>query len=98
MARAPRPSMISGDVAGSDRDHLMQQSGRIPIPAISLHLNGRRDITHSETPMNWTLIAVALLFGPAQTDGTDPNLMREAAAVRAEIARSAAALRQYTWT
>jgi hypothetical protein len=44
------------------------------------------------------LLAAALLFGRAQTDGTDPNLMREAAAVRAEIARSAAALREYTWT
>jgi hypothetical protein len=30
--------------------------------------------------------------------GVDPNLMREAAAVRAEVARSRDALRDYTWT
>lgn len=47
--------------------------------------------------MNRSLIAAALLYGSGYAQGIDANLIREAAAVRAEIARSAAALRQYTW-
>ena len=40
-------------------------------------------------------IAVAAL---CSRPGVDPNLVREVAAVRAEVARSIDALRQYTWT
>lgn len=36
--------------------------------------------------------------GGLRGQGADANLMREAAAVRAEIARSASGLRQYVWT
>jgi hypothetical protein len=43
------------------------------------------------------LIGLAPL-GKIQAQGIDPNLMREVAAVRAEMARSNAGLRQYTWT
>jgi len=53
--------------------------------------------------MNLRLTASLLLCLSApprwmHAQGSDPNLMREATAVRAEIARSAAALRQYLWT
>jgi hypothetical protein len=53
--------------------------------------------------MKWRWIAPALLCASAASDGlrgqgADANLMREAAAVRAEIARSASGLRQYAWT
>jgi hypothetical protein len=38
------------------------------------------------------------LPGPALAQVPDPNLMREVSAIRAEVARSSAALRQYSWT
>ena len=44
------------------------------------------------------LLCGFLSLGRMDAQGVDPNLMREAAAVRAEVARSTAALRQYTWT
>ena len=56
------------------------------------------DITHLEIAMNRSLIAAALLCGSGYAQGIDANLVREVAAVRAEIARSLAALRQYTWS
>jgi hypothetical protein len=53
--------------------------------------------------MKWLWIAAVLLCpstpsGWLRAQGADPNVLREAAAVRAEIARSTAALRQYGWT
>lgn len=51
--------------------------------------------------MRWMAPVLLCLSGsssPAPAQGADANVMREAAAVRAEIARNAAALRQYTWT
>jgi hypothetical protein len=52
--------------------------------------------------MRMRLMAGLLLFGVASlrtiaAQGVDPNLTREVAAVRAEVARSNLALRQYTW-
>ncbi len=44
------------------------------------------------------LVCGLSLPGRMRAQGVDPNLMREVGAVRAEIARSMAALRQYTWT
>ena len=53
--------------------------------------------------MRISFAAGLLLCGLAPSGGiraqaVDPNLLREAAAVRAEVARSRAVLRQYTWT
>jgi hypothetical protein len=50
--------------------------------------------------MRMRLVAGLLLCGLQWTraQGVDPNLMREAAAVRAQVARSRDALRDYTWT
>ena len=53
--------------------------------------------------MKWRWIMPVLLYvstpsGGLRGQGADANVMREAAAVRAEIARSASGLRQYAWT
>jgi hypothetical protein len=53
--------------------------------------------------MRMRLVAGLLLCGLSSllrigAQAIDPNLMREVTAVRAEVARSNAALRQYTWT
>ena len=44
------------------------------------------------------LLCGVLSFQRGGAQSADPNLMREAAAVRAEVARSRDALRDYTWT
>ncbi len=44
------------------------------------------------------LLCELLCLQGARAQGVDPNLMREATAVRAEVARSRDALRDYTWT
>jgi hypothetical protein len=53
--------------------------------------------------MNICFVAGLLFFGllarhPIGAQTADPNLLREVAAIRAEVARSLTALRQYTWT
>ncbi len=51
--------------------------------------------------MRWIaglLLWLPVPWCPTRAQGADANLMREAVAVRREIARSVAGLRQYTWT